>query len=327
MFGTNTFAQRKTSGKRNITGNINKRNNLKRNATEKTATNTISEIAEDTTTQTITSTINTENIQSEIEQLIAQNNLIRNNINEKQTKLNNLNKEVSDLKDSIATITLKQNKSKSACTQLNIKKMEEIQGWLIASVASSGVGTVANTTATVTSFMQKDNSQIDKQNKKALEKAKNEEIQKLKNEQKELQKQDDKLTNQIYDYQDAINYYDSIAKSSENNIERLEAEESKKFYEEKKEKDLKQKNEKETEYKDNKIKLENLQNNPYTGEVDAKNTSYEQQEKKNKTLSTVSNISSIVGTVASGVATVTSTVATGLITTIAKQVKNCKETF
>lgn len=314
IFGTNTSAQRKTSGKRNITGNINKRNNLKRNATEKTATNTISEIAEDTTTQTITSTINTENIQSEIEQLIAQNNLIRNNINEKQTKLDNLNKEVSDLKDSIATITLKQNKSKSACTQLNIKKMEEIQGWLIASVASSGVGTVANTTATVTSFMQKDNSQIDKQNQKAVEKAtekaKNEEIQKLKNEQQEISNKiaDNKITLNHLSTPTGDDLFDTLDTKG---IEYL----------------TKQNQGYSETYNEYEEKINDVQNNPFTGEINAKTTSYEKQEKKNKTLSTVSNISSIVGTVASGVATVTSTVATGLITTIAKQVKNCKETF
>ncbi|MGN0929260.1 MAG: hypothetical protein ACI4N3_01315 [Alphaproteobacteria bacterium] len=316
IFETNVSAQKKKVSKKQntITGSFAKRGSIKRNLTETPKKEKTEEIIQEETTTTATPSENTDDIQAEIEKLTAQNNLIRNNINEKQTKINDITSKINDLEDSILNLETQQNKSKSACTQLSIKKMEEIQGWLIASVASSGVGTAANTTATITSFMQKDNSQIDKQNQKALDratdKAKNQEIKKLKEEQK-------KISDQIKDNNEHINIL-SIGNGDE--IDNIFDSKGIDYLTEQN----RTNNEKFNEYED---KINDIQNNPFTGEVNAKNTSYEQQQKKNKTLSTVSNISSIVGTVASGAATITSTVAAGLISTIAKQVKSCKGTF
>ena len=50
-------------------------------------------------------------------------------------------------------------------------------------------------------------------------------------------------------------------------------------------------------------------------------------KKTNNVLETVSNVSTIVGTVASAGTAISSSVATALINTIAQQVKDCKGSF
>ncbi|MBD5405695.1 hypothetical protein HDR59_04070 [bacterium] len=330
---SNTFAQKKKgskSSKRVATRMMNRTPVVSKSKSTETETTTETPVvAEPQPEQVDIATLDLKN--QELENLQAQMQALNNKILEKQDEYRNIDSKIEDINEAYMNLEQKQNKSKNSCEAISVKKMDEIKGWLIATVASSGVGTAANATATVTSFLQKDESQIDKQNQKSLErateKAKNQEIKNLEKQQKQLQKQGDELANQLYDYQDAINHFDSIAKSSENNTDKIEAEESKKNYEEMKNKNLEQINKKRTEYKNNKQQLENLQNNSYTGEANAKTTDYEKQAKTNKNLSTASKISSIVGTVASGAATITSTVATGLVTSISQQVKKCKETF
>ncbi len=311
-FGNEAFSQK---GKKGQT----KRGTANRLAAKRATQNKATQTTQDTeTVQTetteVTTPIDTSNIQAEIERLTAENTLLRNKINEKQTEFNKIDSEIEELSENLANLQYKQNRSKNACTQMNLKKMDDIRGWLIATVASSGLGTVANATATVTTFMQKDEKQINKQNEKALEKAtekaKNQEIQALKTEQKAISDQikdnNNYLNNMGIPNGDALdNYFD---KKEIDYITKQNLEYSEKF----------------NEYEE---KINETQNNPFTGEVTAKTTSYEKQEKKNQTLSTVSTVSSIVGTVASGASTITSGVVTALIGTIEKQIKSCKETF
>lgn len=314
LFGNETFAQKgkKSQAKRGA----NNRLAAKRNAQNKTAKQPEPETVqtEITATAEVTPLVDTSNIQTEIERLTAENTLLRNKINEKQTEFNKLDSTIEELSENLQNLQYKQNRSKSACSQMSLKKMDDIRGWLIATVASSGLGTVANATATVTTFMQKDEKQIDKQNQKAIEKAtekaKNQEIQNLRNEQKAISDKiaDNNITLNQLDIPTGDDLYDTLDTKG---IEYL----------------TKQNQEYSETYNEYEEKINDVQNNPFTGEINAKTTSYEKQEKKNKTLSTVSNISSIVGTVASGASVITSGVATAMIATIIKQVKSCKETF
>ena len=58
-----------------------------------------------------------------------------------------------------------------------------------------------------------------------------------------------------------------------------------------------------------------------------KQKTWEDQQKTNSTLQTVSQVSSIVGTVASAGSVITAGVATGLITNLNDQIQKCKNSF
>ena len=291
---SNTFAQKKKgskSSKRVATRMMNRTPVVAKTKEAETPAPVVAD-AEPQPEQVDIATLDLKN--QELENLQAQMQALNNKMLEKQDEYRNIDSKIEDINEAYMNLEQKQNKSKNSCEAISVKKMDEIKGWLIATVASSGVGTAANATATVTSFLQKDESQVDKQNQKSLErateKAKNEAIKDLEKERKELKKQGNELAKQSGDHQEEINA-------------------------------------KRDEWKMKGEEIENLKNNTYTGEVNAKTTDYEKQAKTNKNLSTASKISSIVGTVASGAATITSTVATGLVTSISQQVKKCKETF
>lgn len=333
IFETNISAQRtKPKKERKISGSIVKRSSLKQNANTQPAT-------QEQTTPTETepqpeNTQDTEYLKLEIERLTAQNNQIRNSITEKQTKFDSVKDKINNIRESLENLELKQNKSKSTCKQLNVKKMEEVQGWLIATVAASGVGVAANTTATVTSFLQKDEKQLNKQNQRAEAKLEHykttqedkyeSELEQYKTAQEDKYKSElDKLTT---DTTLKLNDYAEMRQKTTDDEEKNLIESAEKelntYYEDKQ--NILEQNKidnianKLTEISDKKAKLDDLT---------AKTTSLEKQQKTNKVLNTVSTISGIVGTVASGTATITTSVATGLITNIANQVKNCKGTF
>lgn len=244
---SNAFAQKKKnskSTKRVATRMMNRPAVVSKTTTTKT-NETTAPVAEPQPEPTDVATFNLK--KTEIETLKSQNQVLKDKMTEKQTEYQSIDDKIEEINEKYINLEQKQNRSKNTCEAISIKKMDQIKGWLIASVSSSGVGTVANATATTTSFLQKDNNQVDKHNQKVLDRATEKE------------------------------------KKNENNL--------------------------------------------VSEEVNAKTIDYEKQEKINKNLSTASKISSIVGTVASGAATITSAVATGLVSSISKQVKKCKETF
>lgn len=300
---SNVLAQKKKnskSAKRVVTRMKNKTPVIAKTTTE---AETPTPVANEPQAETIdVATLDLKN--TELENLQAQMKVLNNKMLEKQDEYRSIDSKIEEINEAYMNLEQKQNKSKNSCEAISVKKMDEIKGWLIATVASSGVGTAANATATVTSFLQKDEKQVDKQNQKSLErateKAKNKEIKNLEKEQKSLSK-NIKETNELLKNENLTQ--DEIDGLLDHN---------------------RQNNEDFTNITNN---INNLKENPYTGKVNAKTTDYEKQAKINKNLSTASKVSSIVGTVASGAAIVTSAVATGLVSSISKQVKKCKETF
>ncbi len=244
LFSINAMAQNKNSrrqmiGRKRVV-NASTSTTQIQPQTEQNQTQPIQQTTQ--TQQTLPPTASMQSMKLEIDELTANNKILQNSLTEKQTQFEELNNQISELEEQLNALELQQNKSKNTCKQISLKKFEDLKGWLIGSVASSSVGTAANITATTTTFLQKDENQLNKSNEKKQEK-----------------------------YQ------------------------------------------------------EKLEENPDLLQPELKN--WDEQEKTNDTLQTISQISSIVGTVGSAATTITSTVATSIVSSLIKQINNCKGTF